>query len=226
MKHENLRRLFSGIVECDEAYIGSKPNRDQRLKEKMNEHQLKYGKPYEHLKGIFGVLERGSGLIVLRKFGWIQNSFSKKMAKRLLQKHVTPDSIINTDDHRAYKQLKHVFKRHDVIKKHRYVTRTKKDRTKYKTWTTSFVDGKKHVNGIENVWKQLKEKITGTYRHFCYKHTDRYMNEFAYFWNRKKLNYSNVDLLNEILQNSFEKVLTYKQLIKWDRNYQMKPWAV
>jgi len=226
MKDENLKRLISGVVECDEAYIGSKPDRDLRLRQKMDEYKKQYKKPYEHLKGIFGALERETGLIVLRKFGWIQNSFSKKMAKKLLQKHVTPNSIINTDDHRAYKQLKHLYTRHDVIKKHRQVTRRRKDGTKYKKHITSFVDRSIHVNGIENVWKQLKRMISGTYHHVCYKHTDRYINEFAYFWNRKKLNYSNVDLLNEIIQNSFGKTITYKQLIKWDRNCQSRPWAI
>ncbi len=224
MKNENNKRVLSGIVECDEAYVGSKPNRDLRLQKRMTEYQLNNSKPYEHLKGIFGVIERETGLIVLRKFGWFQNCFSKKMAKKLLQKHVTPNSIVNSDNHRAYKQLKHLFLRHDVINKHRQVTRRKKDGTKYKIWTTSFVDGKVHVNGIENVWCQFKKIVNGTFHHFSYKHTDRYLNEYAYIWNRKKLNYSNAQILDEIIESSFDKVLSYEQLIRWDRNYQVKPW--
>lgn len=225
MKDENTKRMLSGIVECDEAYVGSKPNRDLRLQQRMNEYKLANNKPYEHLKGIFGVIERDTGLIVLRKFGWIQNCFSKKMAKTLLQKHVTPDSIINTDDHRAYRQLKHLFLRHDVINKHREVTRRRKNGTKYKISTTSFTDGQKHVNGIENVWCQLKKVVNGTFHHFSYKHTDRYLNEYAYIWNRKKMNFTNVQIFDDIIQNSFGKTITYKQLIKWDKDSQMKPWV-
>jgi len=224
MKDENTKRILSGVVECDEAYVGAKPNRDLRLQKKMNEYQAEHGRPYEHLKGIFGAIERKSSLIVLRKFGWIQNCFSKKMAKKLLQKHVSPDSIINTDDHRAYKQLKNLFFRHDIIRKHREVTRRRKDGTKYKIWITSYTDGKKHVNGIENVWKQFKKVVDGTFHHISYKHTDRYLNEYAYIWNRKKMKYNKVDLLEEIIRNSFDKMITYDQLIKWDSKYQRKPW--
>lgn len=226
MKDENTKRVLSGIVECDEAYVGSKPNRDQRLKKRMDDYQIKHNKPYEHLKGIFGAIERESGLIVLRKFGYVQNCFSKKMAKKLLQKHVTPDSTINSDNHKAYKQLKHLFQKHDIINKHREVTRKKKDGTKYKLKVTSFTDGKIHVNGIENVWKQLKIVVIGTFHHFSYKHTDRYLNEYAYIWNRKKMNFSYIDILEDIIQNSFDKMITYDQLIRWDKNYQVKPWMI
>lgn len=225
MKDENSMRVLSGVVECDEAYVGSKPNRDLRLQEKMDEYKNLYNKPYEHLKGIFGVIERETGMVVLRKFGWVQNCFKKEMAHALLKKHVDKDSIVNTDNHRAYLQLGKLFHRHDVINKYREVTRKDKNGNKCKFWTTSFRDGSKHVNGIENVWKQLKKIVDGTYHHFCYKHTDRYINEFAYFWNRNKMKYTKTDLINEIIQNSFGKMITYKQLIKWDKSYQEKPWA-
>ena len=222
MKDENMSRVLSGIVECDEAYLGSKPGRDQRLQKRMKDHKKATGETYEHLKAIFGVIDRYSSKIVLRKFGWDRNCLTNDIANHLLKKHVNTISTVNTDAHPGYSQLETHFHSHHVIKKKREVTK-KVNGVKRKVTITSYVDGKKHVNGIENVWNHAQKMEKGIYMQFSYKHTDRYLDEFSFRWNRKEVPVGNK--MMEVFANAFGKVLTYKQLKHWNHETQSKPWA-
>ncbi len=221
MKNENMKRILSGIVECDEAYIGSKPGRDQRLQKRMKDYKGEYNKTYEHLKAIFGVIDRYSGQIVLRKFGWRRSCLNNTIANQLLKKHVNTISTVNSDAHKGYSQLKNHFHSHHVIEKKRKVTKTING-VKEKVEIISYVDGKKHVNGIENVWMHLQAMEKCVYIQFSYKHTDRYLDEFAFRWNRRGLSVG--QKMMEVLGNTFGNSITYNQLKQWNHEFQSKPW--
>ena len=224
MKNENSQRVLSGIVECDEAYLGSKPGRDLRLQKRMNDHHKKHGEEYEHLKAVLGVIDRYNSKIILRKFGWRRNCLTTNIAQHLLKKHVTAISTINTDEHPSYFQLTNHFHSHHVIRKNREVIRTRKDGGNYKTRVTSYVDGKIHVNGIENVWKHLQDMEKAVYKQFSYKHAQRYFDEFSFRWNRKEASFGN--LLNETIENAIGKVISYQNLTKWIPKTQTEPWKL
>ncbi len=222
MKDENMNRVLSGIVESDEAYIGSKPGRDQRLQKRMKDYEEKYHKKYEHLKAIFGIIDRYSGTIVLRKFGWTRNSLNNDIANHLLKKHVNTISTVNTDAHTGYSKVQMHFHSHHVIKKKRTVTKKDKEGNKVEVEIISYVDGKKHVNGIENVWMHLQMMEKLVYHQFSYKHTDRYLDEFAFRWNRRN-QLVGIKMM-ETIENALGKTITYKQLKHWDHEFQSKPW--
>lgn len=224
LKDETMGKVLSNIVETDEAYIGSNPSRDQRLQKRMSEHQLLYGQKYEHLKAIFGMIERDMKQIVLRKFGWRRNCLNQTIAHTLLKKHVTTDSAIYTDEHKGYYRVKEHFACHKVIKKRRQVTKKDKHGKKKKVWIASYVNGKCHVNGIENVWKNFKEMEKGVYKQFSYKHTDGYLDEFSFRWNNSGLN--KMERWNKALGLFFGKTATYQELIKWHDPIQSAPWKV
>ncbi len=166
MKDENSKKVLSGIVECDEAYLGSKPGRDLRLQRRMTKYKKDNDREYEHLKAAFGIIERYSSQLVIRKFGWTRNCLTTETALHLLKKHVTTISTINTDEHPSYFLIQQHFHSHHVIRKNREVIRTKKDGSTFKRKVTSYVDGKTHVNGIENVWKHLQDMEKGVYKQF------------------------------------------------------------
>ena len=222
MKDENMKRVLSGIVESDEAYIGSKPGRDQRLQKRMKDYVNENGKKYEHLKAIFGIIDRYSGTIVLRKFGWTRNCLTNTIANHLLKKHVNTISTVNTDAHKGYSKLEIHFHSHHVIRKKREVTKKNKEGEEVKVEIISYVDGKKHVNGIENVWKHFQSMEKFVYHQFSYKHTDRYLDEFAFRWNRRK-QLVGVKMM-ETIDNAFGKTITYKELKRWNHEFQSKPW--
>lgn len=222
MKNENMERILSGIVECDEAYIGSEKERDLRLRKRMNDYKMLHKKEYEHLKAVLGIIDRYSGQIVLRKFGWSRNCLTNEIANHLLKKHVNTISTVNTDAHKGYSQLENHFHSHHVIRKEREVTRMING-VKKKVTITSYVDGKNHVNGIENVWNHLQKMEKTVYFHFSYKHTDRYLDEFAFRWNRMEISIG--EKMMETIISSFGKTITYKQLKHWNHDFQSKPWA-
>lgn len=219
MKDENMKRVLSGIVECDEAYIGSKPGRDLRLRKRMYDYTALHEKEYEHLKAVFGVIDRYSGQIVLRKFGWNRNCLTTEVACHLLKKHVTTISTVNTDAHPSYSSLDVHFHSHHVIRKKREVTRKKR-----KVMIESYVDGKKHVNGIENVWCHLQKMEKAVYFHFSYKHTNRYLDEFAFRWNRREVSVG--QKMMDVFSGAFGVTITYNELKHWDHNFQSKPWYI
>lgn len=50
-----------------------------------------------------------------------------------------------------------------------------------------FVNGDAHTNSIESFWAYLKRGIIGIYHHTSDKHLEKYINEFIFRFNNKKL---------------------------------------
>ena len=48
--------------------------------------------------------------------------------------------------------------------------------------------GNVHTNNIENFWSIVKRGITGIYQHISEKYLDGYMSEFAYKYNYRETN--------------------------------------
>jgi len=83
---------------------------------------------------------------------------------------VAPQSTVMTDELPSYYQLKHRdFHHHKILHKKK-----------------QSVNGPIHTNTIEGFWSQLKRSIHGTFHHVSRKHLQKYVNEFAYRYNRRK----------------------------------------
>jgi transposase-like protein len=87
-----------------------------------------------------------------------------------IEKTVLPQSTIVTDEWKGYLRLKHRDFKHETV------------HHKSKEW----VRGIFHTNSIEGFWSQLKRSINGTFHHVSRKHLQKYVNEFAYRYNRRK----------------------------------------
>ncbi|NQU85557.1 MAG: transposase [Mariniphaga sp.] len=72
-----------------------------------------------------------------------------------------------------------------------------------------FVNGIAHTNSIESFWAYLKRGIIGIYHHTSDKHLEKYINEFTFRFNNKKL--TEGSKFDVCLANSKGR-LTYKQL--------------
>ena len=79
-------------------------------------------------------------------------------------------SIIMSDEFNVYRGLDNSFKSHKVVEHGR----------------KEYVRGNIHTNNIENFWSQLKRSIRGTHVFVSPQHLDKYVDEFAFRYNRRK----------------------------------------
>ena len=151
-------------------------------------------KPYEQKIQVLGAIERNSGKLVLRVLGRSILCLNKTNVQPTLLKSVSRNSVLISDESHVYTGVNLFFKEHNRIN-HR----------------KTYVSGETHTNNIENVWKHLKMMVKGTYVHLSHKHLQRYLNMYAYRWNRRGL--SEAELFEKFIPNLFGKRLMYKQFL-------------
>ncbi len=87
-----------------------------------------------------------------------------------ITRNVRPGSLISTDEHKSYRNLRRAG----------YLHRTVKHVDK------EYVRGAVHVNTIEGFWSRLKNSIRGTHVHVSDRHMWKYVSEFSYRYNMRK----------------------------------------
>jgi hypothetical protein len=75
-----------------------------------------------------------------------------------------------------------------------------------------YVNGDVHTNTIEGAWTLLKRSYMGTYHYMSRKHLQKYVYEFVFHYNTRKLSES--ARFNLVLSNAGNYRITYKQLIR------------
>ncbi len=148
--------LLSGVVEVDETYIGGV---------KKGRKGAKYDKAI-----VWGAVERGgnSRLKHVRTTG-----VSVLMPE--IQKNISPDSVVYSDQYFAYKSLTKRGFKHDSVNHS----------------AQEYARGFVHTNTIEGgVWKHFKKSIEAIYMQVSKKHLQLYCSEFEYRYNtRQKTDY-------------------------------------
>lgn len=179
--YENEGEL-SGITEIDETFVGGL-NKNRHWDKKVKQCQ---GRSFKDKVPVFGMIERGGKVIAK-----VVADTKAKTLRKLIYKHIKPCSIINTDDW-YYGNLKEYT--------HYYVDHAKK----------VYAVGDVTTNSIESFWAVIKRGIKGIYHQTSKKHLQRYVDEFVWRFNNRKLSQS--DRFNLLLLNSNYRI-TYKQLI-------------
>jgi ISXO2-like transposase domain len=84
-----------------------------------------------------------------------------------------------------------------------------------------YVRGDVTTNRVEGAFSHFKRTMVGTYHKASQKHLDRYMQMFAFRWNRRTkgqrknmIVYREDTRVNDLLRATRGRRLTYKQLIK------------
>ena len=104
------------------------------------------------------------------------DKLTHKNLKQYIVDNVEKDSTIITDEFRSYIGLNKEFVEHHVI------NHSKKE----------YVRGTIHTNTAEGYFGLLKRGINGTFHHVSKKHLERYLSEFDFRYNLRKLKDSEV----------------------------------
>ena len=157
-----LAEKFSGTVEVDETYVGGKPRKNSKGK---NVKPSKRGRGTSKTP-VVAVLERG-GEVRAKKM----TTLSAENLREYIKENATKEATINTDGYTGYNGLSKHFASHEVV-----------DHA-----AGEYVRGTAHINGDESWFALLKRGVYGTFHHISSKHLDRYADEFAYRWNKRKV---------------------------------------
>lgn len=159
MNEREQRELLTGVVECDEVYVGGKPRRHDP------ENPNKRGRGTKKVP-VVGMIERGGKVKaeVMKK-----RDLSSKTLSKLVRRNVDIDNAtLITDEYRGYFGIKH-FMPHKTIN--------------HSVW---YIDGDVHTNNIESFWAILQRGIIGQYHKVSLRYLPKYIDEFCFRFNNRK----------------------------------------
>ncbi len=179
---------FEGKTEVDESYIGGK----EKNKSKSKRTEATQGRSTKTKTAVVGLVSNGT---VKTK---VVSDTKASTLKPIIQELVKEGSIVVTDEWTGYSGLSKTH-HHEVIK-HKL---------------DEFVRDGYHTNSVEGFWSLLKRGIYGIYHSTSPKHLTKYLDEFTYRYNTRKI--SEGDRFSLSLKNANDR-LTYKELTKKDIN--------
>jgi transposase-like protein len=180
---------LSGKVEVDESYVGGKVRRSNKLQSPP----LDSSKPDKRQQTGRGADK--TPVVVLVERGGQARSF--RMANvtgaelgDVMRKNIDPSAHLRTDSFPSYKKVGREFASHEAV-----------------NHAIEYVRGDAHTNTAENFFSILKRGIDGVYHHVSEAHLHRYLAEFDFRYNARKL--SDSERTVKALAGADGKRLTY-----------------
>lgn len=149
---------LSGIVEVDETYVGGKPRYKGHSKRGRGTNKTP----------VFAAVERGGS--IRRR---VVADVTGKTLKDAIRQVVDPRSLIMSDENLAYKGIGE-----DFYGGHETVTHSAKE----------YARGNVNTNTVESSFALIKRGIIGTYHNVSREYLHRYLWQFDFVWNSRKLN--------------------------------------
>lgn len=175
---------LNGTVEIDETFIGGK-NKNRHADKKVKNSQ---GRSFKDKVPVFGLMQQGGRVIAIV----VSNTQVESLSPLILQ-YVEEGSNLYTDEWNYGKKA-------DTLYNHKNVNHQ----------AGFYGKGEFTTNHIEGFWALIKRGIMGIYYHWSKKHMQRYIDEYVYRFNTRKI--SDRERFDLLLQN-LEYRLTYKELI-------------
>jgi transposase-like protein len=158
---EQSSDFFSGVVEIDETFIGGRY--DKRRKRGQHDKQA-----------VMGFVQRGKGGKPSKVRAFPVAGTGKGQLNPPVHANVSPDAtMICTDENKSYHSLGREGFTHHTANHKRL------------EWIRPSQLGLVHTNSIENFWSLFKRGLVGSFHQVSRKHLDRYLDEFAFRFNRR-----------------------------------------
>ena len=155
---DDLIEKMTGIVEVDETFIG----RDFSKKPRHD----KKGRGYAHKHKVLTLVQRNGTARSM-----VIDDLKAKTIVPILQKLTTKKSRIMTDEAGQCQHLTNSFREHHVVHH----------------GNGEYVRGDIHTNTIEGLFSVFKRGMKGIYQHCAKRHLHRYMAEFDFRYNTRKI---------------------------------------
>ena len=160
---------LSGIVEADETYVGGKPrNRipqspvPRKPGQKSNHQTMK-----DRKTPVFAAVQRGG-----QARARVLPDVTKATLHKAVTDHIALTARLMTDELSSYKGIGKAFEGgHDVIQHKNHI----------------YARGDVTTNTVEGFFSLLKRGIYGVYHNVSRKHLQRYLDEFEFRYNHRKL---------------------------------------
>jgi transposase-like protein len=175
---------LTGIVECDEVYFGGKAKNMHAKKRR----EVINGRGPANKTPVMTLVER-NGRVRTTQLERVNES----NLNAVLQAYVDPTAHLMTDEGPSYNKLGKGFSNHLSVNHSR----------------GEYVREGAHINSAESVHSLLKRGVFGTYHHWSVQHLFRYLVEFDFRFNLRKLSDGSRAAL--VIKGSTGKRLTYKQ---------------
>ncbi len=172
---------LTGIVEIDETYVGGKPRYKGR-------HNLKFTGRATKKTPVVAMVQRGGDVRAQ-----VLPKVNGKNLKEIIRENVDPSARVMTDESRLYSGLNKEYARHDSINHS----------------AKQYADGDITTNTIEGFFSILKRGVMGTYHSISKEHLHRYIGEFEYKYNTRKM--SDGERLSLVIKKSEGKRLQYSE---------------
>jgi transposase-like protein len=189
-----FRAPLTGTVEMDEAYVGPQ----WRFQHANKRTPKLVGMLRPPKKVVLGMTERGGEL----RLHHVPDTH-KETLRPIIRANIAEGSRVHTDEHRMYSWMQYGYA-HDLV------THS----------LGQYVKGDVTTNGIEGTFSHFKRTMVGTYHKASEKHLDRYLQMFAFRWNRRsrgkgksRIVVSEGERVNDLLRSTKGRRLTYKTLI-------------
>ncbi len=178
MRPPRLTPKLSQTVEVDETYVGGKQSRVNRRLSRTNKTP------------VVAMVQRGGAARATTT-----KSLSTAALAATVQRHVSLDAQLMTDEWKAYYGLDRLYDGRESVKH----------------GAGEYVRGNVHTNTVESFFALLKRGIMGSYHHVSRKHLSRYCDEFAFRWSHRDV--SDAERTTAALQQTTGKRLPYKHII-------------
>ncbi|MFD0986751.1 IS1595 family transposase [Methyloligella solikamskensis] len=177
------------IVEADETYYGS-PDVKRTTRTSGEPFNKRGSRGPANKRAIVALVERGGSV---RSFHVAHAN--KININDLVNRNISRETQIYTDESRLYGDLKNNFAGHDTVRHA----------------AGEYARGPVHSNTVENVFSVFKRGMRGTYQHCREKHLHRYLAEFDFRYNaRTALGVDDVERAERALKGVVGKRLTYQ----------------